>query len=799
MVKDKLEKPQSRTFFLSNFALQIILLVMLVGVVVFSYLKYPLFWNNHWLPVLVTASGLGILTLLSFWRDLWRKYRWIAISVTLILIVLIDTSWTKSTLDINALEKLQSVEYSIPQSKTILHAEYPIRALYDSNSSPRLVLWLINPIKCPNPTITISSDDLFFSIQGANDSPSQWKKNLEIQLPPDGSELTVLLQPVPSDLETTKESKIVLMSNNTELQTTHPLMIELEGKRNAQDRFWLIALTDTGSISLIIGIAIAWLEIQRKEEEEKRKREETEKEEKLKRTDEIKREIENFDDSIEIDFSKALVDYRNYLQDWTKWDEVLQKKFRERFTLFVDDRLWEVISDRHIGEIEKDIERCLQLCKIMSTEPRQLKLFRASLQQEANALLTLLKEYPESIATVKQIAGSLPDELKKKILNDYKNEFLQQIFDIKDELGFIDLDNFPLQRQFHFYAHPSHVEGRLSAWVERHRMHYSPFIDTVTPYTLIPTDNKPPTDNKMLIELVTTGFKFPILEHHNENFEFSNSWDIGAALFEYTRNLPWGIKNDSFVILLTPTIIANFDTEQPRKLFLHALAEQWLWVLAETPTIYYSLSETQRALLGRLLRWHGGSPFAVANILETLISTRNNNERSKNFLGRILEWLHNIDATPLRPEEFNTLIKLRPSSKTKTRLLITSVDLNPQFGSYTSPELHKSLDKQAESMGIHGWSLIHFLNSDINPQKISLPDLERQCQLRMLTCSGGKVESLEELFIPHEQDLADLILARKANGSPGKMVELGQRLLLQHMEKYSPDEDLHIEDLITIK
>lgn len=799
MSKDKTEKTQSGPIFLSNYAFQLILLAIVVAVVVYIYLKHPLFWNNHWVPVLVTSSGLGILTLISFWRDLWRKYRWITISVILILIVLIDTSWTKSTLDVNSLEKPQAVEYTIPQSEATLHVEYPIQILYNSNNSPRLVLWLINPTQCPNPTITIASDNLLFSMQSVNNPPLQWRETLTTQLPTDGSELTVLLKPVSSDLDITKETKIILTSNNMELQATHPPRIKLEGKQNAQNRLWLIALTDTGSISLIIGIAIAWLEIQRKEEEEKRKKEEIEREEKRKRTGEFKRVVEIFDDTIKVDFSKALADYRNYMQDWTKWDEVLQKQFLESFSSFVDKGLWNAISDRHIEEMKNDIERSLQLCKAISTEPRQLKLLNASLQQDANALLTLLKEYPESIIVVKQIASSLPDELKNKIPNDYKNEFLPQIIDLKDELGFIDSDNFPLQRQFHFYADAGQIEERLATWVEKHQMKYSPFVDSVSPNTLIPTDNKIPTDGKLFIELVTTGFRFPMLERHNEYFEFANSWDTGAAIFEYTRNLPLRTKNDEFVILLTPTILANYGVERPRKLFLHALAEQWLWVLAETPTMYFSLSETQRALLGRLLRWHGGSPFAVVSILEKFVGNQNNKERSKRFLGRILEWLNNIDATTLRSEEFNTLIKLRPSSKTKTRLLITSVDLNPQFDNHISPEIHKSLDQYTGWMSIHGWSLVHFINSETNPQKVALSDLIKHCQLRILTCSVGRVESLEELFIPHEQDLADLILARKANGSPGKMVELGHKLLLQHVEKYSFDEDLHIEDLIAIE
>ena len=39
----------------------------------------------------------------------------------------------------------------------------------------------------------------------------------------------------------------------------------------------------------------------------------------------------------------------------------------------------------------------------------------------------------------------------------------------------------------------------------------------------------------------------------------------------------------------------------------------------------------------------------------------------------------------------------------------------------------------------------------------------------------------------------------KANGSPGEMVRLGQKLLLQHIAKYPPQEDLHVEDLIALE
>ena len=79
---------------------------------------------------------------------------------------------------------------------------------------------------------------------------------------------------------------------------------------------------------------------------------------------------------------------------------------------------------------------------------RAPQAIKPSLQQNAHDLLDLLKKYPESIAVVRQITKSLPDELKKKIPDEYKNEYLEQIIDLKDELGFVDLESFPLQNLF---------------------------------------------------------------------------------------------------------------------------------------------------------------------------------------------------------------------------------------------------------------------------------------------------------------------------------------------------------------
>jgi hypothetical protein len=302
----------------------------------------------------------------------------------------------------------------------------------------------------------------------------------------------------------------------------------------------------------------------------------------------------------------------------------------------------------------------------------------------------------------------------------------------------------------------------------------------------------------LFIELVSTGLTFPVLEHKIESFAFTHPWDAGAALFEYARGVPQRIKKDAFVVTLTPTMVADFGIEQPRELCLHALAEQWLWELADMPTMFYSLKETSRTLLGRLLRWHGGSTFAIINNLEQILGRKMEDKRIRNLLRKMIDWLNNVDPSNLRREEINGLIELRPSPNQFTLLLVSSVDWWLHVGGRISPDLHKLLDQEAQWLQMHSWALVHFLISKTNPQKIALPALVNQCNLRMKMCSDSQIEAFDALFSPHSEESADLTLARKANGSPGEMVRLGQKLLLQHEEKH-PDEDLRIEDLISLE
>lgn len=768
---------------LSNDRSQIIVLGVIGIAVVAIRQIFPVFWKDHWILISVNAAAFGFLTLLSFWKRFWRDYRWLAGSGILILLVLIDFSWGKSILGINALERRQSVEYVFSQSGAVLRVEYPEKMLYDGENTGELVLLLTTPAPCSPVSITIASNDLLFATQTANDTPLQWTKTLIVPLQEDGKVLTILIQPALSAPDLTKAALITMQSPATDLalQSAMPPAVKLEGRQDAQRRLWLGNLMDTGSISLIAGIALAWLEIQRRETEEKRKRE-----------NEINRAIETFD------YSKVLEDHRDLIRDWNKWEKEVQNQFHDKYSSFIEKDLWQAIANKTLEEVKEEVQRLLSICERIfedkESKPISLvKRLQEALQNDARALLSMLKDYPESIGVAKQIARNLPDDLKKQIPEEHKDGFLPEIILLKEDLGFPDTESFPLQSQFRFYTVPSHAEARLAAWLEKHGLHYSPFADADSPYT------STPGDEKLLIEHVPAGFSLPTFEQSAQSFHFANSWDAGAALFEYVKNLPQKIKDETFVTALTPSMIADFGMEQPRNLFLHALAEGWLWTLAEAPAIYYSLEKSQRGLAGRLLRWHGGSPSAIVRSLEQILGNKKDEKSTQKFIENVAEWLENVEANDLRKEEVPALIELRLSARQQfTLAFVSSVDWQTSASAEMPPAVHEALEREAQWLKSHGWALIHFMISEVNPQRISEDNLTKQCQQRVQIGSDGQVEALEDLFAPHPEDAADLILARKAAGSPGKMVRLGQKLLLQHVENNSPGELLHLEDLLAL-
>jgi len=790
--------------------------------------------------------------------EVWRDYRWIIAPAVIILLFLFDTSWAQSTLSTSSLKK--SVIKATPPGAFQIHAEYPLQISFDDAEPSEIHLWATGTVNCMD--LEISADGLLFALKPQSGEPLVWNDILAFKLSKSSNAVTLLVIADERPTTGSRSIELTLNSGGNKLDTSN-WAIRIESRKDSQIRGWKKNFLDAGStiVSLITAVFVG---VKQLEEEKKRQKIkqveqvisklETEAKENFSKT--LKDHWELTDDWNEWDRalqSQFRDKYATFVEK-DLWDAIANKTLEEvkkgvNLLLHICERIFEDKESKPISivkqlqkALENDAQELLSMLKEypesigvarriemeFSPEGRlkiiecfeefsdqihnlwffesigisdsRIKQLSSVFEHHPDVLLSIIKKYPESIGVAKQIASNLPDDLKKEIPEKYKDEFLQEIILLKEELGFPDTESFPLQSQFRFSTVPSRAEARLAAWLEKQGLRCSPFADAGNPYT------STPKDEKLLIEQVPAGFSFPAFEHSTQNFAFSNSWDVGAALFGYARNLPPKIKDKTFVAALPPSMIANFGVEQPRTLFLHALAEGWAWTLADAPATYYSLGKSQRGLAGRLLRWHGGSPFAIVRSLEQILGSRKKEitekeeKSTQKFLEHVAAWLENVEANDLRKEEAPALIELRPLSKQQfTLALVSSVDLNFAASGEMLPATHQALDGEAEWLKAHGWTLVHFMISDSNPQRISEEKLAKQCQQRVQICSNGEVEALESLFAPHpEEESADLLLARKAAGSPGKMVRLGQKLLLQHVEKYPPDEPLHIEDLLAL-
>lgn len=792
MANDRLENRSGGNRNLSGYVEQLFIVPVVAAILlIFFYAFFGFDPNLLQINTAILVIWLS-LVLLSFLirpnGELWREYRWIIAPAVLILLFLFDTSWAQSTLSTSVLQK-GVIERVALHNGLQLNVEFPSRILYDGSSEAEARLWTIGsfgsrdsiPLK-----IESNNNELLFAIKTESEAPLQWARSVEMELSEEVRAVTLVVQPLRyTDLKP-QRTTLNVFTGGTKLNTADWQPLSIESRWDAQLRAWKTNILGTSSIVVSLIVAI-FAGVKQFEEEKKRRR-----------ADEIRQAIDTFDTAAKDELTKILKQTLELVRDWDEWDRTLQTRFSEKISTFFQSRdFCESLVEKSISDLPGDIDVCQQLSAITSIAPEQPRLIGSSLQHNAQDLLTLLKNYPHSLALVEKITRSFPPDLKTKIPDDYKSDFLPQILELKHELGFVDLDGFPLKSQFHFYLETAAPEDRLAVWLQKHELCYSPFIDAVTPHTLVPSEDKSGEEGKRFIDLVPTGFVLPALEQKTEEFILASSWDTSAALFEYVRNLPTKTKGEAFVVLMTPTMVSDFGTEQPRELFLHALAEQWLWALAETSAGYYSLRETQRPLLRRLLCWHGGSASAVVNSLEQILGERLDDRRTKNLFKKTGEWLATTDNSELRKEEINGLIELRPFPAQFTLLLISSADWWMQAGGQLSPDVHRGLDKNAEWLQMHGWALVHFVisKSKNEYQAISIQELEKQCRQRMLICSGGRMEAFEQLFAPHSKEAADHILARKASGSPGKMVRLGQALLLRHLVQHPQENWLRIEDL----
>jgi hypothetical protein len=469
--------------------------------------------------------------------------------------------------------------------------------------------------------------------------------------------------------------------------------------------------------------------------------------------------------------------------DWRKWEKSLQSEFRDKLeTFFRSDLFWEILLDRSISDLEQDISLLLRLFTSVSISEEYLQeiellheFIAEMLQGDTSTLQELLKNYREEplrLLLVTRIA-------RQKLIFSPRLPVLQMemIEKYGSELGFVTTDKkeFILRERFQNCLVEKEHDRKLMEWLKKHGLLFSPFIDVDIPYTICP--NKKPD---LFIDAVTTGFNAS-LDKANQVLSFTNTWDLQAALYEFCKNLPKQTQKEIFVITLSTSSLID-HRNRPKAMVLHQLAEEWLRSLAEDFEMFYDLRQTHyMPLVGRLLVWHCGSPSAT---ISRLIQLRENKPNDKHIT-ILASWLNKTDNGLFRSEEINAFIELRPPAKRRTLLIASSIIPPFELDNQLVNKHYQLINRIEDWLEIHNWTVVHFRLSKIGAQEISPDRLTQQCRQRIQVCSNGLIDAFDLLFVPHDKEPADVVLANKANRSPGAMVNLGQKL--------------HIEDLIALE
>src|SRR5690606_15118882 len=289
---------------------------------------------------------------------------------------------------------------------------------------------------------------LLFAIKPSSDDTSiQWNDTLDIRFEKETNATTLLIQPSKSPEFDSRSIQLKLDSNGKSLETADWLVI-VESKRDSQVRNWKKNFLDISGIVVSL-ITAVFAGVKQLEEEKKRQRGER-----------IKQAKDTFDAEIKNDFSRTLQNHLKLTADWKEWDEGLQDNFRKQYLQFIENNLWDVLSIQSITDLKSGVDQCIQLCERMFEDENgksisTLNQLQSAFQQDEAAPLALLrmfKDYPACIDIAKQIAVAFSPELKKKTINEYAHKFPGQIRDLRIELDFPDIESFPLQRQFAYFA-----------------------------------------------------------------------------------------------------------------------------------------------------------------------------------------------------------------------------------------------------------------------------------------------------------------------------------------------------------
>lgn len=712
-----------------------------------------------------TDLGLLLITNLYFFvlaKDLqtWTNTRWIAISVLLILWVFINVSLTQAQLVANITPLYKARSYPLLDGEYYLSLRYPDKLLVGAQIPVEAAIWIartdLQSINKSQPSNTFSleppenvtigigslEDSILFSKMPEANGASVWVNMISISVPTNGQAVKLFI--LPNEILDGRAQVATFVFNDFSY-LARPL-IEIIGEREQLQNAWfMILLSGFGLVFTVISSVTAGL--QQLDERRRTQRMEVQK-------DGLKR-LRDYQP--ESSLLSVIMHCLDSLHDGVD-DEDLRNQYRVAYSTFLDTHF----KETRFPDFEKDpelISRANELWAHFDNAPN-------SKLQEMDVLLRRVNSAP-----IKYSQEKFP--LEKRFL--------------KESVGPI----FPNNSPFPFMA-------------------FNPFYDFRNPFAY--------TEERGHLFLPLT-FNFPVDRLQNQIYRYGSSWDLQAGLYDYCRTFPTQTLRSTYFVPVFPNHLATSEASFDRsgieisEYVLAGMAREWGRILSGYPNLEQVMNRPRQEidLLIRLLLHNFESVEAVIDFLTYIAYLEETTPVRFPLDDAFYESLDRYRELDVQLSQFGryAAMLLMPSQLARneghsghTQIIF----INTNFGNVSNSKgdtFPESLYKQiqsTESTYRSSWVLFTIASETDLERKLSNDDLADMVNRRVALASHEVVSSLDQLFdFPNPAGPAELLLAQKASGSPGRVVALGNQLFQSHLNNQPTENTFKWQELETLE
>jgi hypothetical protein len=283
-------------------------------------------------------------------------------------------------------------------------------------------------------------------------------------------------------------------------------------------------------------------------------------------------------------------------------------------------------------------------------------------------------------------------------------------------------------------------------------------------------------------------------------------YDRVAAVLMLRHELQSAVPQTSFLIWRTlplPDIIQESTLDDSLRAVTRAIADMWIRFLASNPWALLDLPRSEQMSLAEMLLWQTGTR---QKLRQRLVQAGLGESVQENALWQRLESYtgeEQYKGTPLI-DELLSWLQIRPPGLDHTYFIVDCPADRSQNGCRDQINHVASVASALIDVGIsmkiyHALLDIELSSVDSLHLTWNRDHLLHMLRQRIYLASKERLKTFGELFGLEPFKAADDLLVDHAHGSLGKMLELGDTLIREHIQRHKPDDHyLYPEDLAAV-